>query len=152
MVKLLIAEDEILIRDLLEYVLDQNGYTICGVASTVEEAVALGRLHRPDLALLDLHLIGGLGTEIAAQLCPLGKLGVLYVTSDPSQVMLDAMDGDACLRKPFRWPDLLRALDIVREIGATGQASPPYPPGLQLLFHRQRRVRDPDLGGAAEQR
>jgi DNA-binding response OmpR family regulator len=144
MVKILIAEDEILIRDLLEYVLERNGYTVCGVASTVAEAVALGRLHRPDLALLDMHLVGGLGTEIAAQLCPLGKLGVLYATSDPAQVMLDAMDGDACLAKPFRWPDLLRALEIVREIGATGQASPPYPRGLQLLFHLQSRSRGPE--------
>jgi DNA-binding response OmpR family regulator len=152
MVKILIAEDEILIRNLLEYVLERNGYTVCGVASTVEEAVALGKHHKPDLALLDMHLVGGLGTDIAAQLCRLGKLGVLYLTSDPTRVLLDAMDGDACLAKPFRWPDLLRALDIVREIGATGVASPPYPRGLQLLFHMQRRRHGPGRDDGVEQR
>jgi hypothetical protein len=41
--------------------------------------------------------------------------------------------GDACLAKPYRSADLLRGLEIVAEIVATGKAQPPFPPGFQLL-------------------
>ena len=48
-----------------------------------------------------------------------------------SQVALT--DGDACLAKPYRSADLLRGLEIVAEIVATGKAQPPFPQGFQLL-------------------
>jgi CheY-like chemotaxis protein len=132
--KVLIAEDDLMIADMCEEVLVKNGYRVCGIARTVDQAVTLGRRHRPDLALLDMRLAeGGLGTEIAAQLCPLGKLGVLYVTGNSHEVMLTATDGDACLDKPYRWADLLLSLEIVIGIGATGRAAPPFPHGFRLL-------------------
>jgi CheY-like chemotaxis protein len=145
--KVLIAEDDLMIADMVEKVLVTNGYNVCGIARTVEEAVALGRRHRPDLALLDMRLArGGLGIEIAAQLCPLGKLGVLYVTGNSSDVMLTAAHGDACLSKPYRWPDLLRSLEIVSGIGATGVALPPFPHGFQLLPPASTVGREPAQG------
>jgi ActR/RegA family two-component response regulator len=108
-------------------VLVQHGYEVCGIARTVAEAVALGRLHKPDLALIDLRLAdGGLGTEVAAQLGALGRLGVLYATGNISRVMSSAVYGDACLSKPYRSDDLVRGLEIVAEIVATGKASPPF--------------------------
>jgi len=96
------------------------------------EAVALVQQSRPDLVILDLRLAdGGLGTEVAAQLAPLGRPGILYVTGNMSQVALT--NGDACLAKPYRSVDLLRGLEIVAEIVATGKAQPPFPRGFQLL-------------------
>ena len=47
--------------------------------------------------------------------------------------MLTAADGDACLSKPYRSADLLRSLQIVADIVATGTASPPFPHGFQVL-------------------
>jgi hypothetical protein len=41
MLRVLIAEDELMIVDLLEDVLIANGYEVCGIARTVDEAVAL---------------------------------------------------------------------------------------------------------------
>ena len=67
--KVLIAEDELMIADMLEEILVEHGYEVCGIARTVAEGIALGRLHKPDLAIIDLRLAdGGFGTEIAAQL------------------------------------------------------------------------------------
>jgi len=67
--KVLIAEDDLMIADMAEMVLVEHGYEVCGIARTVPEAVALGRHHKPDLAVFDQRLAdGGLGTEIAAQL------------------------------------------------------------------------------------
>jgi CheY-like chemotaxis protein len=68
MLKVLIAEDDLMIADMTEEILQTNGYEVCGIARTVAEAVALGRDHLPDLAILDMRLAdGGLGTQIAAE-------------------------------------------------------------------------------------
>jgi CheY-like chemotaxis protein len=132
--KVLIAEDDLMIADLAEEILIDEGYDVCGIARTVAEAVALAHHHKPDLAVLDLRLAdGGLGTEIAAQLLPLGRLGVLYATGNPSQVGLTTADGHACLSKPYGAADLVHGLAIVRDLVATGEASPPFPKGLQIL-------------------
>lgn len=134
MLKVLIAEDDLMIADLAEEILIDEGYEVCGIARTVAEAVALASQHQPDLAILDLRLAdGGLGTEIAAQLLPLRKLGILYATGNMSQVALTTANGDACLSKPYSSADLLSGLKIVAEIVATGKAHPPYPQGFQLL-------------------
>ncbi|MEO8322249.1 MAG: response regulator [Bradyrhizobium sp.] len=134
MLKVLIAEDDLMIADLAEEILVDHGYQVCGIARTVAEAVALARQHNPDLAILDLRLADrGLGTEIAAQLRPFGKLGILYATANSSQVTLTDFDGTACLSKPYRSADLLRGLDIVLEIIATGTTRSELPPGLQIL-------------------
>jgi CheY-like chemotaxis protein len=132
--KVLIAEDDLMIADLAEEVLVEGGYEVCGIARTVAEAVALAQHHKPDLAILDLRLAdGGLGTEIAALLRPLGRLGVLYATGNASQVVLTTADGDACLSKPYRSIDLLRALEIVAGHGqgvpALSKWLPSFAPG-----------------------
>lgn len=64
---------------------------------------------------------------------PLSRLGVLYATSNISQVVLTTADGDACLSKPYRSVDLLRGLEIVAEIIATGRALLPFPKGFQVF-------------------
>jgi DNA-binding response OmpR family regulator len=132
MPKVMIVEDELMLADFAEELLGEQGYEVVGIARTVAEAVALARHSRPDLVMLDLRLAdGGLGTEFAAQLPPLGRPGILYVTGNMSQVVLTG--GDACLAKPYRSIDLLRGLENVAEIVATGKAQPPFPQGFQLL-------------------
>jgi DNA-binding response OmpR family regulator len=145
-VKVLIAEDDLMIADMTEAILVAQGYEVCGIARTVAEGVALGRLHMPDLAVIDLRLAdGGLGTAIASELGVLGRLGVLYATGNISHVMLTAADGDACLSKPYRASDLVRGLEIVADIVATGTASPPFPRGFQVL-HSEGPGREPSYG------
>jgi DNA-binding response OmpR family regulator len=132
MLKVLIVEDDLMLADFAEEILVEHGYEISGIARTVAEAIALARRSRPDLVILDLRLAdGGLGTEVASQLPPAGRPGILYVTGNTSQVAL--VHGDACLAKPYRPADLVRGLEIVAEIVATGKAQPPFPQGFQLL-------------------
>ena len=134
MLKVLIAEDDLMIADMAEEILVEGGFEVCGIARTVAEGVALGRRHKPDLAVIDMRLAdGGLGTEIAAQLSAFGRLGVLYATGNALHVMQNACEGDACILKPYSSTDLVRALEIVAEIVATGTASPPFPRGFELL-------------------
>ncbi len=132
MLKVLIVEDDFMLADFAEEILVQQGYAVSGIARTVADAVALARQSRPDLIILDLRLAdGGLGTEVAAQLACASRPGILYVTGNMSQVALT--NGDGCLAKPYRSADLLRSLEIVAEIVATGEARPPLPHGFQLL-------------------
>jgi DNA-binding response OmpR family regulator len=132
--KVLIAEDDLMIADLVETLLAESGYEVCGVGRTVAVAVVLARRHKPDLAIIDVRLADErLGTDIPTQLAVFDRPGVLYATANVSAVLATAAEGHACLTKPYRSPDLLRSLEIVVEIVATGTASPPFPTGFQVL-------------------
>jgi DNA-binding response OmpR family regulator len=134
MLKVLIAEDELMIADLLEETLTMSGYEVCGIARTVDDAVALAHLHKPDLAVLDVRLArGDRGPAIARRL---GKetLGILYASGeDARNSTLTLADGNASLTKPYQVEDVPRALAIVREIMTLGTATPPFPVGFRLL-------------------
>src|ERR1700677_1168245 len=111
MLKVLIAEDDLMIADMAEEILVERGYEVCGIARTVAEAVALGRRHKPDLAIIDLRLADGeLGTEIAARLSHLDRVAVLYTAGNMGQILLTAASGHACLAKPYHGTDLLQGL------------------------------------------
>jgi ActR/RegA family two-component response regulator len=130
--KVMIVEDDLMIAETLDAALTDAGYDVCGIATTVPEAVALSRHHRPDLAVVDVRLAdGGQGPEIIAQLGGVGKMGVLYATGN--KTTLKASDGHAYILKPYTEPDILRALQIVAEIVAIGTASPPIPRGFKVL-------------------
>jgi DNA-binding response OmpR family regulator len=142
MLKVLIAEDELLIADELEETLVANGYEVCGIARTVDEGVILGILHKPDLAVLDLRLAkGNHGPDIARRLNSTGNFGVLYATgNDVPNSELTFEDGDGLITKPFRPADFLRALEIVWEIAMGGTATPPFPRGFRLLPRSEARL------------
>jgi DNA-binding response OmpR family regulator len=132
--KILIVEDNYMIADQVEECLEHNGYEVCGIASTVTDAVSLYREHQPDLLIVDIRLEQGeLGTGIAAQIAPFGKLGILYVTGNGNEVFLSDADGHACLGKPYVTADLLRSLQLVFDLIEDGRAAPPFPSGFRLL-------------------
>jgi len=135
MLKVLIAEDELMIADLLEETLIISGYEVCGIARTVDEAVALAELHKPDLAVFDVRLArGGRGPEIARRLSGRATIGILYATGDDVRhSTLTRADGSASIAKPYRNEDVARALVIVREVMTLGTATPPFPQGFRLL-------------------
>ena len=73
-IRIVIAEDEPLIRLDLRESLEEEGYQVVGEAGDGAEAVDLVREHRPDLAILDIKMPGLDGLEVAAavaQRCPL---------------------------------------------------------------------------------
>jgi DNA-binding response OmpR family regulator len=135
--KILLAEDDVMIADCLADALLHEGHSVCGIAATVAEAVKLARLHRPDIAILDLYMRGSeRGTEIADQLAAageLGHMGILYVSGETSRLHQKTWLGHACLSKPYTLDAVNDALEIVREIAIVGATSRKLPRGLQLL-------------------
>ena len=55
-VRILVAEDEALIRMDLVEMLQEAGYTVVAQATNGEDAIALAIEHRPDLAILDVKM------------------------------------------------------------------------------------------------
>lgn len=135
--QVLVVEDDVMLADFLSDALTDDGHVVCGVASTVAEAVALARRHRPDVGVLDMQLLGGeRGSDVADQLAQSGDLGqtaILYVTGGADRVLREARVGHACLNKPYQLSALREALEIVRDIARDGSTSRPLPRGLQLL-------------------
>jgi len=130
----MIAEDELLIADMMAEVLADSGYDICGIARSVAAAIELGERRRPELAVIDLHLADrGIGSEIGVRLRCGGRLGVLYITGSPGEAVLTTDDGDACLRKPFRLAELVGAVKIVERIANAEAADLPIPRGFKNL-------------------
>jgi two-component system response regulator DesR len=74
MIRLLLADDENLIRSALAALLSlEDDLEVVAQAASADEALAMARLHRPDVAVLDLQM-PGLGTAAAT-----GGIGVVEV-------------------------------------------------------------------------
>ncbi|WP_231973967.1 response regulator [Pseudonocardia sp. HH130630-07] len=69
MIRILVADDENLIRDAIAGLLDlEDDFEVAGRAATGDEALATALHVRPDVALLDLQLPGPDGIEVARRL------------------------------------------------------------------------------------
>ena len=113
--KVVIAEDEAIIRlDLKEILLDE-GYDVVGETGRGDEAVDLVRTHRPDLVILDVKMPGVDGLKAARDIRDLGqKVAVLILTAFSQRNLIDeAREAGvaAYLVKPFQRIELVPAID-----------------------------------------
>jgi response regulator NasT len=112
-VRIVVAEDEALIRmDLIE-MLDEAGYEVVAQASDGAQAIEFVKEHKPDLAILDVKMpiLDGISAaeEIIAT-CP-----VLMLTAFSQRELVDrARDAGvmAYVLKPFTINDLVPAIEI----------------------------------------
>lgn len=84
MIRLLLADDENLIRDALATLLDlEDDLEVVAQAASGLEALAAIRVHRPDVVVLDLQMPGADGIEVAQRLAADGEASpaVVVVTS-----------------------------------------------------------------------
>ena len=125
MLKVLIVENDLMIADIVEDNLVTAGYAVCGIATTVADAIALGAQHNPDLGVFDLRLDDGeFGTVAASALRRHGKIGVLYATANSTHPLLRHAEGEGCIVKPYTAAGMVAALGIVWEI-MCGRPVPP---------------------------
>ncbi|MEJ2006234.1 MAG: response regulator, partial [Cyclobacteriaceae bacterium] len=59
-VRIVIAEDEMIIAEDLKDILENLGYEVVGIGISAKEALQLTGTHAPDLALLDIRLKGSM--------------------------------------------------------------------------------------------
>ena len=112
-IRILVAEDEALIRmDLIE-MLQEAGYEVIAQASNGEEAIALAIEHQPDLAILDVKMPVLDGISAAEKIISIAP--VLMLTAFSQRELVDrARDAGvmAYVVKPFTIGDLIPAIEI----------------------------------------
>jgi len=112
-VRILVAEDETIIRlDLVE-MLTEAGYEVIAQAENGAVAVELAKLHKPDLAILDVKMPEMDGITAAEQIISLAP--VLMLTAFSQRELVErARDAGvmAYVVKPFSIADLVPAIEI----------------------------------------
>ena len=111
--RILVAEDETLIRMDLVEMLREAGYEVIAEASNGEEAIALADSHRPDLAILDVKMPILDGISAAEKIIHIAP--VLMLTAFSQKELVDrAREAGAMayVVKPFTISDLLPAIEI----------------------------------------
>lgn len=122
--RVVVAEDESIIRmDLVES-LRAAGCDVVGEAGDGETALALIRGRLPDVALLDIQMPGRDGLQVAEQVLDEGLCAVVMVTAFSQRSLIDrATEAGALgyLVKPVQPSDLLPAIAVARAQFATMQ-------------------------------
>ena len=111
--RVLIAEDETLIRLDLRAGLEAHGLEVCGEARDGQEAVELAQRMRPDVIVLDVRMPGLDGLEAARQIRAARPTPILLLTAyDDPELVTRAIDAgvSALPRKPYHPSALVPAL------------------------------------------
>jgi response regulator NasT len=112
-VRILVAEDEAIIRlDLVE-MLTEAGYVVVAQATNGVEAIALAQEHKPDLAILDVKMPELDGISAAEKIIEIAP--VLMLTAFSQRELVErARDAGAMayVVKPFSISDLVPAIEI----------------------------------------
>lgn len=113
--RVVIAEDEAIIRLDLKETLQEEGYDVVGETGRGDEAVELVRQLEPDLAILDVKMPGLDGLAAAREISTEKKSAVLILTAFSQRDLIEqARDAGALayLVKPFQRSELIPAVEI----------------------------------------
>ena len=113
--RVLIAEDEALIRLDLAEMLTEEGFDVVGQAGDGEEAVSLATSLRPDVVIMDVKMPKKDGIDAAAEIVNDQIAPVVMLTAFSQRDLIErARDAGAMayLVKPFNQVDLLPAIEL----------------------------------------
>jgi response regulator NasT len=113
--RVLIAEDEALIRLDLREMLEEEGFDVVGEAADGEQAVSLAKDLGPDLVICDIKMPKMDGIQAAAQITEARIAPVVMLTAFSQRDLIErARDAGAMayLVKPFQKRDLLPAIEM----------------------------------------
>jgi AmiR/NasT family two-component response regulator len=113
--RVVIAEDEAIIRLDLKELLQEDGYDVVGETGRGDEAVELVRDLRPHLVILDIKMPGLDGLSAAREIAGDRLAAVLMITAFSQRELVEqARDAGALayLVKPFQKSDLIPAIEV----------------------------------------
>ena len=115
--RVLVAEDETIIRLDLRDLLERSGFEVCAEARDGEEAVALARSAEPDVAIMDVKMPKLDGIEAARRILDERPIPIVMLTAyGQEELVTRAVEAGVFgyLVKPFREQDLLPAIHTAR--------------------------------------
>ncbi|HEY7018086.1 MAG TPA: response regulator [Gaiellaceae bacterium] len=115
--RILVAEDETIIRLDLRELLERSGFEVCAEAKDGVEAVELARSELPDLAVLDVKMPRLDGIEAARRILDERPIPIVMLTAyGQDELVARAIEAGVFgyLVKPFREQDLLPAIQTAR--------------------------------------
>src|SRR3954468_21925046 len=115
--RILVAEDETIIRLDLRALLERAGFEVCAEARDGEEAVELARSEQPDVAVLDVKMPKLDGIEAARRILDERPIPIVMLTAyGQDELVQRAAEAGVfgSLVKPFREQDLLPAIRTAR--------------------------------------
>ena len=108
--RVLVVEDELMIRLLLQDMLDDLGHTLAGEAGRIEEAVSLAKKAEFDVAILDVNLNGQPISPVVEILVERG-LPFVFATGYGQRGVPEAYRATPTLQKPFQAEALAQAIE-----------------------------------------
>jgi len=108
--RVLVVEDELMIRMLLEGMLTDLGHTVAAEAGGIEEAVALAKKGAFDVAVLDVNLNGHQVTPVAEILLERG-VPFIFASGYGQRGVPEAYRAIPTLQKPFQTDALAQAIE-----------------------------------------
>ena len=116
-VRVVIAEDEAIIRLDLKETLEAEGYQVVADTGRGDHAVELVTQHQPDLVILDVKMAGLDGIEAAKRIAATEDTAVVILTAFSQRDLVDrAIDAGALayLVKPYKRDELVAAVEVAR--------------------------------------
>ena len=113
--RVVVAEDEAIIRMDLQELLQEEGYEVVADCGRGDEALALVQEHRPDVALLDIKMPGMDGITVARRIGAERLCAVVLVTAFSQRELIEeATDAGVhgYVVKPFERHDLVPAIEV----------------------------------------
>jgi CheY-like chemotaxis protein len=114
--KILIVDDDEIIRGLLKVRLQMLGYTLCTMAENGEEAVKLARATQPDFVFMDISMPGEIdGIAAAQEIRGHMKTRIIFLSAYSEKEILDRareIRPDGYILKPFTDTDLRVILEL----------------------------------------
>ena len=115
MARILVVDDDALVRRSLKYRLEREGYTVT-IAETGDEALAFARRDQPDLIVLDIGLPDRDGLDVARIIQREMNVPIIFLTGrgrETDVVVGLELGAEDYVTKPFRMRELLARIRVV---------------------------------------
>lgn len=88
--KILIVEDDLMMRTIFELYVKQSNLEIAGLASSGKEALEVCEQIKPDIVLIDIHLEEGMnGIELGDKITERFDLPFIFISADPNPELIE---------------------------------------------------------------